>query len=134
MGHSCAPIHAAGPCVPILFAAVLLCSFSPPALRWQGLLRRLPTLPRLTVHWCDSKQLRASWDAIAMFIGDGYIRRQDCTHHTHGSAPINDSVLALMDAQYVWSMGYSYDQLELLRNVRRPHDCSSPIAREGGVF
>ena len=91
--------------------------------RWQQLLSRHPTLPHITVRWCNGEQFVAAWDAVARFIGNGAIRRKACPHHTHGQANLSDAALDAMDKSYENSMKYTSANLQLIKGVRRPNDC-----------
>jgi hypothetical protein len=100
--------------------------------RWQRLLRAgAARFTHLTVKWCDAEQLHRARQVIAEFIGSGSLRPDDekCWQRTHGGtkATTEGEDLSAADAEYKALMKYSDSDLEAIRNVQAPHDCSQPF-------
>ena len=91
--------------------------------RWQRLRRAHPILPHLTVNWCTGEQLAVAWRAVADFIGEGHLSPKACPPRVHDKYDVSDEELSVQDAQYQSIMNYSLPDLEMLRDVQRPHDC-----------
>jgi hypothetical protein len=94
--------------------------------RWQRLLAAHPTLPHVTVRWCNSSQLLTAWATVADFIGNGKLApRHECKSHHHGQQNLSDTALLRVDAEYKVLADYSPLQLQMIASVQHPNDCIS---------
>ena len=91
--------------------------------RWQRLLLTYPSLPHLTVNWCNRDQLLKARVAVADFIGGGVLSPKPCSSHTHGQKNLSDFVLAADDARYKTLVAYPPHLWRMIQRVQTPNDC-----------